>query len=378
MPAQQRSRAGTERLRALPVLDRRALNRATLHRQGLLERWRIPAAEAVHRLFGLQSQLPDPPYFSLWTRVDGFTQPDLTRLIEDRTVVRSGLMRATLHVVTAADFLWLRPLLQPVRERAQRTYYGRQLAGVDIEELKRVGRELLDERPLNNLELREALGARWPGHDRTALMHTVRYLLPLVHVPPAGIWGSHGSVPCTTDVAWLGRPICTDARPEEMVLRYLAAYGPATVKDVQAWSGLTRLAEVVERLRPRLRTFADEHGRELFDLPDAPLPDPDTPAAVRFLPEFDNLLMAHADRTRVISDEHREITHTKNGLVAPTILVDGAVRGQWRIERGQGSAALVIQPFAPITPAERQELEEEGLRLLAFAAGGRAHTVTFK
>ncbi|WP_031065797.1 winged helix DNA-binding domain-containing protein [Streptomyces sp. NRRL WC-3742] len=350
------------------VLDRRALNRATLHRQGLLEPWKCPPLEALRHLIGLQSQVPDPPYFSLWTRLAEFTHPELTQLIQDRLVVRTGMMRATLHLVTAEDFLTLRPLFQPVRERAQRSHFGKKTAHLDQAELLAEGRKLLAAQPMNNKELKAALHERWPDTDAAALMYTVHYLLPLVQVPPGGLWRSYGSVPCTTDEAWLGRNIATESDPGPMILRYLAAYGPASVKDVQAWSGLTRLAEVVDRLRPQLRRFTDEQGVELFDLPDGPLPDAGTETPVRFLPEFDNLMVAFADRRRVISDEYRQITHTKNGLVAATVLVDGTVRGRWRIDRVKDTATLTVEPFETLTAGALEAVEAEGLRLLGFAA----------
>jgi Winged helix DNA-binding domain len=357
------------------VLDRRRLNRATMHRQGLAQPWTWSPAEAIRHLVGLQSQLPDPPYLGLWARLDRFRLDDLTRLLHERTVVRSGMMRATLHLVDAEDFLWLRPLLQVVRERAQRGHFGRQTAGLDLADLMAVGYDLLTERPMNNRELRAELSRRWPERDPTALMYSVHYLLPLVQIPPAGTWGSRGSVPCTTDRAWLGRQVRGNGTPDELVLRYLAAHGPASVRDVQLWSGLTRLAEVVQRLRPRLRTFADEHGRELFDLPDAPLPEADTPLPVRYLPDYDNLAMAYADRTRIVDEQHTGRV-VNRAIIAATVLVDGFVRATWKISRADGVATLAVDPFTPLRDADRAALEAEGRRLLAFAAAdATAHEV---
>jgi hypothetical protein len=199
-------------------------------------------------------------------------------------------------------------------------------------------------------------------------MHSVQFLVPTVYVPPGGTWGKAGSVPVTTAKAWLGRDIGKDVAAGPMILRYLAAFGPATLKDIQAWSGLTRLKPVVDELRPRLHAERDSTGAELFDLPDAPRPDPDVPAPVRFLPDYDNLLVAHADRTRVISDEYRKITHTSNGMVAATILVDGMVRGKWRLERKKDAATLHVEPFAKLSKKDSLAVEREGTALLAFAA----------
>jgi hypothetical protein len=198
--------------------------------------------------------------------------------------------------------------------------------------------------------------------------------VPLVHPPPSGTWGRFGATPFTLAEDWLGAPLAPAPTPRELVGRYLAAFGPATVMDMQAWSGLTRLREVVEALRPRLRVLHDEAGRELLDLPDAALPDPDTPAPPRFLAEVDNLLLAHADRRRVMTDEHRKRV-IDGAWVKATVLVDGFVRGTWRIERQPGAATLHVELFEAVAERDRSALAEEGARLLAFAAGGASHDI---
>ena len=190
-------------------------------------------------------------------------------------------------------------------------------------------------------------------------------MLPLVHVPPRGTWGRGGAVPATLAEEWLGRPLAKSSSPDKMIGRYLAVFGPASVADVQEWSGLTGLREAVERMRPKLRIFHDEAGKELFDLPDAPLPDPDTPAPPRFLPEYDNLILGHADRSRMLTDEHRKALWTKNGLLA-TALVDGTVAATWKIVRGRRRAVLTIDPLRRIAKTDRTALVAEGERLLAF------------
>jgi hypothetical protein len=239
---------------------------------------------------------------------------------------------------------------------------------MNIEALVAAGRALLEERPRTAKELGELLRERWPDRDAASLARAVRHLVPLVQVPPRGVWGKSGQATHTTVEAWLDRPLDPDPSLDEMVVRYLEAFGPATVKDVQTWSGLTRLCEVTERLRPRLRTFRDEQGKELFDLPDAPRPDPDTPAPPRFLPEFDNLILSHANRTRMIANDHRKVIASKNGMVPATVLVDGFVRGTWKTEQTRGKVRLVIEPFESLSKKEREALSEEGRRLGCFVA----------
>ncbi len=352
------------------ALGLRALNRATLERQMLLRRRMLSAEEAVEHLVGMQAQAPNPPYVGLWTRLEGFCPNQLARLILDRRAVRVALMRNTVHLLSARDCLKLRPLVQPVIDRG--LYANRVnragIEGVDVEALATAGRALLEEKPRTAKELGVLLRERWPESEPASLARAVRHLLPLVQVPPRGVWGRSGQTTHTTAEAWLGRPLNPDPSPEEMVVRYLGAFGPAGVKDVQTWSGLTRLGEVLERLRPRLCTFRDEHGRELFDLPDAPRPDPDTPAPPRFLPEFDNLILSHADRARVIADDYRRAIASRNGMVPATFLVDGFVRGTWKTRRTRGKAALVIEPFDALPGNDRDALAGEGERLLRFMA----------
>jgi Winged helix DNA-binding domain len=349
-----------------PVMDRRALNRALLARQLLLERATATPAEVLERLVGMQAQTPLAPYVGLWSRLDGFRPESLAAMLTGRTAVRVPLMRTTLHLVTAADCLALRPLLQPVLDRGVRSNspWARALAGLDLGPLLAAGREVLEARPRTVAELGPALQARWPDRDAVALAQAVRYMVPLVQLPPRGVWGAGGRPVWTTVEAWLGAPLAPDPDPAELVRRYLAAFGPATVKDVQAWSWLTRLRPVVERLRPELVTFRDEAGNELFDLPDAPRPDPATPAPPRFLPEYDNLLLSHDDRERVIARRHREDVFNLGAL-----LVHGFVRGSWRIFRARRAASLRVALFTPLAKRDAAAVHAEGRRLLRFAAG---------
>lgn len=357
-------------------LTRRALNRAILERQMLLRRAALSATDAIERLAGIQSQVPLSPYVGLWSRLEGFRHDELGRLLVERKAVRLALMRSTIHLVTVRDCLSFRAAIQPVLERSLKETRGRRLVGVDLMAVAAAGRKLVEERPRTIGEIAQRLGERWPGHDSEALAQAVRALVPLVQIPPRGVWGASMQATLTSAESWLGKPL---AKPsvQDMVLRYLAAFGPAGVRDAQVWSGLKGLGDLVESLRPRLDVFQAEDSTELFDLPGAPRPDPDTPAPPRFLPEYDNLLLSHADRTRIIADEHRAAVSRANGM-KPTVLVDGMVHGTWRIDRAGAAANLVIESFGRITRADRAALGEEGSRLLAFVAGdaGR-HDVRF-
>jgi len=372
----------TRRTRAagpVPLLSRRELNRALLQRQFLMERTPLGVPEVVEHLVGLQAQASNPPYIGLWTRMARFELEDLTRLYTSRRVVRATLMRGTQHLVTARDFRGLRPMLQPVMDRAfQQSPYARALSGMELAEVVAEGRRLLAVEPLSNVELGRRLQARWPERNARALCFAVRNAESLVTVPPFGTWGVGGEVEFTRAETWLGGSMGPAFPEDEVVLRYLRAFGPASVKDVQTWSGLRGVAEVVARLGTRVRTFRDERGAELFDVPDAPRPDGDTPVPVRFLPEFDNVLLAYADRARIISEEHRRRVFTINGIVRATVLVDGFVRGMWRVEREKTRATLCIEPFASISRADRVALTDEGLRLLACVASSvPTHDVRF-
>jgi len=353
------------------LLTQRALNRALLDRQLLLRRHRMSAVEALEHLVGLQGQAPKPPYIGLWTRLEGFCPDELGRLMLDRSAVRATLMRGTIHLVSARDCLWLRPLLQPFLERqvwANATYGRAHLDGMDVDALLEAGRALLEEEPRSVAALRELLGPRWPDRDPSALAFAVRLLLPVVFVPPRGVWGRSGPVAFTTADAWLGEPVPDKGSVESLVLRYLAAFGPAAPADAQTWSGLTRLGEVFESLAPRLRVFRDETGRQLYDLPDAARPEPDTPAPVRLLAEFDNLTLSHADRSRVIADEHRRVIASRNGMVPGMVLVDGFVRGMWRLKKDRREVRLQVEPFEKLSRRDRTAVEKEATALLGLVA----------
>ncbi|WP_053643768.1 winged helix DNA-binding domain-containing protein [Streptomyces sp. XY431] len=354
------------------VLGQRALGRALLARQHLLERTTATPIAMIEHLGGLQAQAaPQPPYLGLLSRLDGFAPEALTELIESRRVVRIALQRGTIHLVTAEDCLTLRPLLQPVLDKALRASFGKWLVGLDLDALAAEARGLVDKEPRTFQLLGAELADTRPDRDPAALAQAARALLPLVQVPPRGLWGRGGPAAHTTAEAWLGRPLDPEPSLDDLALRYLAAFGPATAADLQKWCGLSRLAPVLKRLAPRLVTFRDEHGRLLHDLPEAPRPDPDTPAPVRLIAPFDNLLLSHADRTRVLPEEYRPRVMTQNGIVLGSLLVDGLVAGSWRlVEERSGARSLTVRPFGPpLDPSDRRAALAEAERVLAFAGG---------
>jgi DNA glycosylase AlkZ-like len=330
------------------VISDRALNRTLLRRQFLLSRVRRPALEMVEHLVGLQAQEPADPYVALWNRIAGFDPAELADAVAGGDAVRLALQRSTIHLVTAADCAALRPVLQPALERLARSTFGTRLAGVDQDALAEAARQLVAERPRTFGELGRLLAERWPERDETALAQTARALVPMVQLPPRGVWGRGGRAVHGLAAARLDRPLGTDAAPDRLVLRYLAAFGPATVADVQNWSGLSRLAEVVDRLRPSLRTDRAEDGRELVDLPDAPRVEADLPAPVRFLPQYDNVLLGHADRGRIVPAGAAALFDADYHW-SPA-LVDGMLRASWRLDRKAG----VLHVRAPgLSRAER-------------------------
>ncbi|HKA67722.1 MAG TPA: winged helix DNA-binding domain-containing protein [Actinomycetes bacterium] len=353
-------------------ISTRALNRALLDRQLLLRRSAMPVPDAIEHLIGLQSQAPNPPYIGLWTRLVGFEPDQLTELIVQRKAVRIALMRGTVHLVSARDCLLLRPLLQPLFERA--IGVNKNLApgpdDLDLDTLAAEATKLLTERPRTPKEIGTLLRERWRDREATALAFGARNRLALVQVPPRGLWGKSGQTTLTTAEHWLDRPLVTNPRPDEVMLRYLRAFGPGIAKDAQVWSGLVKLGEVVDRLRPRLRAYVDDQGRELLDLPDLARPDEDEPAPVRFLPEYDNLLRSHVERSRVLPPEYKPLLATKNDAPMPTFLVDGFVRGTWRLTTERDRATLRVTPFAALSTAETAAVTTEAERLLEFLVAG--------
>jgi hypothetical protein len=362
------------------MLGRRALNRALLERQLLLRRVSLPVTDAIEHLVGMQAQAPRAPYVAQWSRHEGYEPAQLESLIEARQAVRAaGMLRTTIHLVTAADALAMRSILQGVAERGfhSGSPFGRQLAGLPIDEVVAAGHALIAARPRSTAELSRLLHEQWPERDAVSLAMAFRYLVPLVQVPPRGLWSRSGRPTFATTEGWLGEPLATETAPDALVLRYLGAFGPASIADVATWSWLTNLRPVMERLRPLLRTFRDEGGRELFDVLDGPLPDPETPAPPRFLPEYDNVLLSHKDRTRITERDRKVPWPAGDGGRMGTFLVDGFTAGTWRIVAEAGRAMLTIEPWEPLAPADRAAVEVEGVGLLAFAFPGQAFEIGF-
>jgi hypothetical protein len=355
------------------TLTNRELNRALLERQLLTRRVRRPAAEVIEHLVGMQAQVPIDPYVGLWTRLEEFEASELSELIAGRAAVRATLLRGTIHLATARDALELRGVLQQTIERLvyTGTPFGRDLDGLPVSDLLSEARRLMEEQPRTRADLRTHLGERWPDHKADSMAAAASYMVPAVQVPPRGLWRKSGQPVLTTMDGWLGQPIPRDPPVDGIVLRYLGAFGPASTSDFRTWSRLGGAADVMDRLRPGLRTFRDEQGRELFDLPDAPLPDPATPVPVRFLPEYDNVGLAHADRSRTIRDDHRKRLLAEGEIGNGGLLVDGFSAGTWRMAKEKTRATLRIRLFEPIGPADRHEVEQEGTRLLAFLADDR-------
>jgi hypothetical protein len=346
------------------TLSNRALNRALLARQHLLSRTDSRPLELVEGLVGLQAQVPSNPYVALWSRIDRFDPQELSQAIETGAAVRASVIRPTIHLVTLADAQRLAPLNAPVMAKAFGPPFGRriQAAGVDPAEVAAAGLALLHEHgPQTRVQLSERLAPRWPDAPADALGQAVVHLNATYQVPPRGLWGR------SAQATWAPLPdVLSEGDLDALVLRYLAAFGPAAIADMRTWSRLTQLRPAFERLRGDLVPFRDARGRELFDLPDAPRPDPQTPAPPRFLPEYDNVLLAHEDRSRIM-DRLQTERLTPSGTWIGHVLVDGMRAGSWKAELADERATLTVRGVAPAP-----DVEAEGAALLELIAPGAA------
>jgi Winged helix DNA-binding domain len=336
------------------TLTQRELNRALLARQLLLERTPLALPEALERIGGLQAQYAPSMYFGLWSRVAGFEPAALTAALEDRSVVQGTLMRVTIHLVSPRDY-W--PFATAVRE-ARRALWLRSYPEPDSDAMAAAARTLA--RALDGGALRRAEVEALIGKPQARGIHL---WMDVVRVPPSGTWARRRADLFGAAADWLGeRPVAAEEATDHLVRRYLAAFGPASRKDVASFTGLglTALKPVLERVATE--RHLDEDGGELLDVPGAPLPDPATPAPVRLLPTFDATLLVHARRTGLLPERFRPlIFHTRKPQSAPTFLVDGAVAGTWRLD-GDGFAA---EPFEPLPAAVLREVRAEGERLAA-------------
>ncbi len=348
---------------AMDRISLRALNRTTLHRQSLLARSTASAAHVIEHLVGMQAQNPNDPYWALWSRIEGFAAGELSEMISRREAVRGQLMRATIHLVTTPDFLTLRPQLQSVLARTLgSTAFARDTKDVDRDDLLAMARKLLENRPMTRAELGPLLAERWPDVPSASLAQVATYLLPVVQIPPRGLWQQSGPAAWASIETWAGTGLETGTFAEGTVRRYLAAFGPASVGDIRAWSGMAGVRDVVERMRrPKLRKLKGENGIELLDLPDRSIVGEDTPAPARFLPEYDNLLLGHADRSRFFLEGV-----IPKGWVG-NLMVDGMFSGAWKASKTKPGSRLEIDLQRAISRSERRDVIEEAERLLAFA-----------
>ena len=347
------------------VLDRRTLNRTLLARQFLLERVDASPLDVVRQLVAMQSQVPLDPYVGLWSRLDEFDPDAFGESLLERRAVRMTLLRVTLHLVTSEDALRLRPLLQPMLERAfASSAFARELDGLDLAPVLVRATELLERRALTTAQLGVELGEEWPGYDTNALAYAVRHLLPVVQITPRGVWGRSLQATMTTLGAWLDDPPAPSSTVEELVSAYLRAFGPATAADIRAWSWLPDVRSTLDRLGSRLRMYRDERGRVLFDVEDGLFADPATPAPVRFLPQYDNVFLSYADRSRIMDGVTWDHTFMHRGV----FLADGFIAGAWKLTRTKREASLVVDVRARVRPALRREVLGEAEALLAFLA----------
>jgi hypothetical protein len=325
---------------------------------------------AIEQVLALQAQVPRPPHVGLWSRLTAFEREHLLVPLHSRKLVRATSMRGTIHIMTAKDFLAFRGALQPSLTAGWKTVAGK-APMPPIGALVAAGRKFLGRDGYTFNDIRAHLVTQFPkAHDRV-MGYAVRTHVPLVQVPTQeDAWGFPADAAFALADEWLKQPVGEGAGAAALISRYLAAFGPATAADIQAWTGLRGIAELIAPLRPKLVTFTDARGRDLVDLPKAPRPDPDTGAPVRFLPEYDSVMIAHADRSRIVDDKFRKVLITKNLIVPATFLIDGRIAGTWKLERKKSAATLTLAPFVPIKKAARAALQDEGEALARFLEPG--------
>mgnify|MGYP003577417679 CR=1 FL=1 len=350
-------------------LSTRALNRATLARQMLLERSDRGIADSVEFLGGLQAQQSNDPYIGLWSRLNGFRHEDLTALIVDKTLLRATSMRGTLHLHTIRDMVGFRALVQPFLSAQWKSNFLRRFGTEDQKAVQKAGRRLLDKGPMTAGALNKALKEKFQSAEPIALSSLLQLSETLIQIPPTRIWGT-GSAPILTRIEnWIGevpKPVLSRV---DLVRRYIRGFGPASVNDMQIWCRLTKLSAEFESIKDELVTFEDENERTLYDFPDAPRPDADTPAPVRFLPLYDNVYLGYDDRTRMLNDD---TVHLVNLFQAfkPAVLVDGTVSAGWTVTTKKDAALLEIDLYRKMTKRELKDIEAEGQSFVRFMSEG--------
>jgi hypothetical protein len=362
----------------IEVISNRVLNRTLLARQHLLARSTMSTHEMIDHLVGLQAQDVLPPFIALWSRLDQFSPEAIDAGLEDRSLVRMTLMRGTIHLVTRMDALRLQPKFRELLEKAplRPGFFFGATAGMNIEEIRSAAASVFSRGPLKTSEIREWARANWPDRDPGAIAQAAYYLLPILQTPPRGKWKQNNRPQWALTESWLGEPLDSEYPADELVLRYLRPFGPASTMDMQTWSRLTGFKEVVDRLGPRLRTYKDERGRTLYDLAEGELVDGDVEAPVRFLGWYDNVTLSHQDRSRIIAEEVPNTNWPPTSNVS-TLTIDGFIAGSYKIVTAKDQATLRIMPGQPVSTSIQAELIEEGERLLRFVEPDRSHEIAF-
>jgi hypothetical protein len=350
------------------VLTNRQLNRATLARQMLLQRSDMTTVEAVRFLGGLQAQQSNDPYIGLWSRLNGFTHEALTELIVDKTLARATTMRGTLHLHTADDLVGFRALVQGFLEAQWKSNFLRRFGSEDKAKVHRAGVRILDKGPITAGELGKQLKVKFPSAEPIALSVLLQMNETLVQVPPTRIWGN-GSAPLLVRVEnWLPGQTSTLDRIA-LVRRYLAAFGPASINDMQIWCRLTKLSVEFKALEKELVVFEGEDGRVLYDLPDAPRPPADTPSPIRFLPLYENAYLGYDNRRRMLVEEDLARLNLFTDF-KPSVLIDGVIAAGWVVSHKKDAARLEVEPYHKLTKKQVREIEAEGDAFLRFMEEG--------
>lgn len=349
------------------LLANRTLNRTLLARQHLLERSQLTVHEMCDHLVGLQAQDSPPPFVALWSRITDFDPATVSDALVDRSLVRITLMRGTIHLVTPPDALRIAPHIQPELEKIpfRKGFNYGAMVGLDADEVREHGERVLGDEPMSAAELRERAAEIYPDRNPGMVVQTWLYQLPVLQTPPRGQWKDSSRPIWSRVEPWLGAPLDPSYPLSELLLRYLRAFGPASTMDMQTWSKLLGLKQAIEQLGDRVRTYTDERGRTLYDAADAELADPDLPAPVRLLGWYDNAVLSHQDRTRIVPEGNALHLRAFAAAVAP-VLVDGYLAGLYKIFPEAGVARLRICPTRTWTKAERTAVEAESQALLGF------------